>query len=89
MSQRLEASDAHLACVHDAISSQEDGSEGSAQALADVVAGADVPEAAVRVQADLQELVQARSVLCGKVEALQARCAQLGAMNEDLKCGPG
>lgn len=88
LNQRLEAADEHLTCMHDAVSSQEDGSEGPAQALAGVVAAADVPEAAVRVQADLQELVQARSVLCGKVEALQDRCAQLGATNEELRYGP-
>eukprot|EP00892_Ulva_mutabilis_P007284 jgi/Ulvmu1/4928/UM203_0007.1 len=80
---RLEASEAHLHNLHQAIELHADGSD--TLVLPDAPAGSDADGAVMQLRAALQGLLDSRAEVGGRVEALQARCAQLGATNEELK----
>ena len=85
LSRKLRASDAHLAALHDAITA---ASEGQDALVPGIAADEDASDAVVRVSAAVQELLEIHGLQNGKVEALKERCKQLGATNEELKCGP-
>lgn len=78
----LDASNDHLTALHDAIVA--DGED--AQALPEAPVGEDAPDALASNHAAVQGLLESRGVVGAKLEALQERCAQLGATNEELKC---